>query len=97
MVGSLNNRGNNMEIVKFPEANCVYAAAQPQYRPLPAHKTPEGIVISCWKLSSEELLRLVSEDGIIWVTMLTFNKPLQPIRLSVDKPKEIRAAKSEPE
>lgn len=37
--------------IEFPEQNCVYAKDQPEYLPLPVHKTPDGMVISCWALT----------------------------------------------
>ena len=76
-----------MEPVQFEGANIVYGANQPEYMPLPAERLPghSGAVITCWKLTPEELER-VKESGVIWLSMLTFNQPLQPVLLSVDKP-----------
>lgn len=76
-----------MEPILFECANAVYGANQPEYIPLPAERRPgnSGEVVTCWKLSPEELER-VKETGVIWLSMLTFNQPLQPVLLSVDKP-----------
>lgn len=75
-----------MEPCKFDGANVVFGAAQPEYIPLPAQVNPKsGVVLTCWKLTPEEVKK-VQETGVIWVEMLTFNQPLQPIRLDVDKP-----------
>lgn len=76
-----------MEPINFKGANVVYAKNQPEYKPLPAERRPgnSGEVVTCWKLSPEELER-VKEIGVIWLSMLTFNQPLQPVLLSVDKP-----------
>lgn len=76
-----------MEPINFKGANVVYGANQPEYIPLPAEKWPgnHGGIVTCWKLSPEELAR-VKETGVIWLSMLTFNRPLQPVLLSVDKP-----------
>lgn len=77
-----------MNPISFPESNVVYAEDQPQYTPLPAHieRTPEGLVTFCWKLSWGERLAVLF-TGLLWQQVLTFKRPLQPQRLSVDKPK----------
>ena len=66
-----------MNIIKFKECNTVYAENQPEYLPLPCHKTEEGQVISCWKLNFRERLSVLLK-GKVWFSSLTFNKPLQP-------------------
>lgn len=75
-----------MKPIEFDGANCVYGKNQPEYQPLPAHRTDDGTVTTCWELSPEEL-KQVQETGVIWLSMLTFNQPLQPILLQVEKPK----------
>jgi hypothetical protein len=74
-----------MKPVPFIEQNCVYAKDQPEYLPLPVHKTENGRLISCWKLSWVERLKVLF-TGRIWSHVLTFNQPLQPQLLEVDKP-----------
>lgn len=69
----------------FSEVNCVYAEDQPEYLPLPVHKTPDGQVISCWKLTWRERLKIIF-TGHLWWSVLTFNQPLQPQLPSVDRP-----------
>lgn len=74
--------------VEFPGVNVVFAKDQPEYIPLPAMKVqndPQGLVITKWQLSPEELER-VKETGTIHLSMLTFNQPLQPVLLTVDFP-----------
>lgn len=75
-----------MEAVEFKEQNVVFAKDQPEYRPLPAFKadTPQGEVISCYKLSWRERLQVLI-TGRLWVSLLSFNKPLTPQFLSVYK------------
>lgn len=75
-----------MELVDFPEKNVTYAADQSQYRPLPACRFggPEGRVVFCWSLTWRERLRLLW-TGAVWHSVLTFNQPLQPQLLSLDK------------
>jgi len=74
-----------MKIATFPECNVVYAENQPEYLPLPAHKAEDGTVTSCWRLSLLERLKVVI-TGRLYLQVLTFNQPLQPLLLTVDKP-----------
>ena len=77
-----------MEPIKFDGANVVFGANQPEYVPLPAERvgTPEtGQINTCWALSPDELKK-VQETGQIYVSLLTFGQPLQPVLVSVDKP-----------
>lgn len=77
-----------MEPIKFDGVNVIYGADQPEYRPLPAERIgkPEtGQIIACWALSPDELKK-VQETGQIFVSLLTFGQPLQPMLVSVEKP-----------
>ena len=76
-----------MDPIEFDGANVVYGANQPEYLPLPAEKRPgrSGEIVTCWELSPDELKR-VQETGVIFVSLLTFGQPLQPVLVSVDKP-----------
>ena len=63
-----------------------YAKDQPQYQPLPVLRNPDnGTLISCWGLTWRERLRLAL-TGRLWVQLLTFGRPLQPMLLSVAPP-----------
>lgn len=76
-----------MKLVEFPEQTAVFAHDQPEYLPLPAH-VREGFVgeiTCCWKFTWRERLKLLW-TGRIWHKVLTFNEPLQPQLLLVDKP-----------
>lgn len=75
-----------MKPIQFKEQNIVYAKDQPEYQPLPAFKseTPNGEVISCWKLSFLERIRLLF-TGRLWVCLLSFNKPLTPSYFTTKK------------
>lgn len=68
-----------MKPIKFPEANVTYAENQPEYQPLPAFKndSQKGEVISCWQLSFRERMRILF-TGKLWVSLMSFNKPLTP-------------------
>lgn len=74
----------------FPGVNVVFAKDQPEYMPLPAMKIPndpQGLIITKWQLSPEELER-IKETGTIHLSVATFNQPLQPVLLTVDLPTE---------
>lgn len=66
----------------------VYAEDQKEYLPLPVIKenASPNHVISCWKLSWKERFQLLF-SGNLWLTVLTFNQPLQPILLDCSQPK----------
>lgn len=86
-----------MNLIDFPEMTVVYAKDQPPYRPLPAHRFTddgEGRIACCWALSWRERLRVLF-TGHIWQQVLTFNKPLQPQLLTVEKP-EMRVETGSP-
>lgn len=61
-----------------------YAEDQPEYRTLPTLKTKDGQVISRWELSDEELETIKTTKSIYLINH-TFNQPLQPILMTVDK------------
>lgn len=76
-----------MKIAEFAEQTVVIAKDQPQYIPLPAHRfgDEEGRIACCWKLTFWERIRVLF-SGKIWHQILTFNGPLQPQLLTVEKP-----------
>ena len=77
-----------MEPITFDGANIIYGANQPEYKPLPAEwrgKPETGEIVTCWELSPDEIKR-IQETGKIWLSVLTFGQPLQPVLLAVDKP-----------
>jgi len=75
-----------MKPIKFKEQNIIYAENQPEYLPLPAfkNKSDKGEVITCWRLSLSERIRLLF-TGRIWLELLSFNKPLTPSLPSTKK------------
>ncbi len=62
-----------------------YAKDQPQYLPLPARRTPDGEVVTCWKLNWRARLSVLFGSNF-YITILTFNRPLTPFRVAVEKP-----------
>lgn len=73
--------------IELPEV--VYAKDQPEYRPLPCHKSADGTVLTRWRLTLRERVRVVLR-GDVYLFVSTFNKPLQPLMLQVERP-ELRA------
>lgn len=77
-----------MKPVDFAGSNIIYAKDQGEYLPLPANKDSDGIVTSCWGMSWRERMR-VALIGRVWVQTMTFNAPLQPIKVSVNRPDDL--------
>jgi hypothetical protein len=75
-----------MKPTTFKHQNTVYAKDQPEYIPLPALKieSPNGEVVSCWKLSLSERLQVLF-TGRVWLSLSTFNKPLTPSFMAVNR------------
>ena len=73
-----------MKAKQFKEVNAVYGENQPEYYPLPAYKSEDGTVVFCFELDEEERKK-IAETGELWVALRTFNKPLQPICVTVNK------------
>jgi len=64
---------------KIPEV--VYAADRPEYLPLPTIHRADGVVLSRCKLDWRERLRVLW-TGNVYLSVSTFNTPLQPLRPS---------------
>jgi len=71
--------------IEFKECNVVYAKNQEEYLPLHGFKFSDDELITCWKLSVWERIKMLF-TGRLWFVVLTFNQPLQPLRLPVDRP-----------
>lgn len=72
-----------MKPVNNKHFNCVFAVDQPEYQPLPAHKSGNGIVTTCWELSDEDL-KTIKKTKKVFFSQMTFNNPLQPISATTD-------------
>jgi hypothetical protein len=64
-----------------------FAKNQPEYRPLPANVLLPYVETK-WKLSWRERLRILL-SGNLYLTVMTFGQPLQPIRMSVLRDAEL--------
>lgn len=58
----------------------VFAENQPEYNPLPALRFGDGCVVTRWQLTWRERLQVLLGRGI-FLSLLTFNQPLQPMKL----------------
>lgn len=74
-----------MEAVQFKECNTTFAKNQSEYISLPANMSTDGIATCCWKLSFLDKLRVLW-TGYVFSQVITFHKPLQPLKLIVKKP-----------
>jgi hypothetical protein len=70
----------------FKQQNAIFAKDQKEYLQLPAHcDTENGTATFSFKLSEEEIKQVI-ETGTVYLTVLTFNQPLQPIAQSFLNP-----------
>jgi len=75
-----------MEAREFKGQNVIFAEHQEEYSSLPALLDREqGTAMFSFKLSEEEIKQVI-ETGTVYLTILTFNKSLQPIGPSLMNP-----------
>ena len=60
----------------------IYAKDQPEYIPLPALRVDKDCILTRWRLTWRERLRVLW-TGDLYLYVLTFGKPLQPLKPSV--------------
>ena len=74
-----------MKAIKFKGYNVEFAKDQDEYKTLPAfHDKESGIVTTCYKLSCMDLLKVIFTRKI-WLGQVTFDKPFNPQKLSVNR------------
>ena len=73
-----------------------YAADQPEYNPLQVWRKPSGEVISRWRLTWRERIAALFGRSL-YVEVLTFGAPLQPIFLTFSEDEAIYAAQPQEE
>lgn len=66
----------------------MFAKDQPQYLPLPANVSRDGYVETKWRLSLKERIKILL-SGSLYLHLMTFNQPLQPVRLSVERVEDL--------
>ena len=71
--------------IELPET--VFAEDQIEYLPLPSYRSEEedGLVVTRWRLSWRERFRILF-FGELYLSILTFGKRLQPVKLEVKCP-----------
>ncbi len=62
-----------------------YAKDQPEYNPLPCYRCEDGTVVTRWRLTFSERLRILI-GGSLWLSILTFGQALQPVKLDTECP-----------
>ena len=80
-----------MTYEEFKGCNRTYGKDQSQYISLPAYEDDKhgGRTFHCWKLSAWERIKILA-TGRLWVVVLNFHKPLQPIKLMLENPFKIQ-------
>jgi len=76
-----------MKPIKFKEQNVVFAKDQEPYLPLHAYQDDEqgGRIFHCWGLSIMERIKILF-TGKLWINVLNFHNPPQPIKPMIDSP-----------
>jgi hypothetical protein len=72
-----------MQPMTFLGQTVVVAEHQPPYLPLPAYQDARQ-TISAWSLTFVERLRVLFGANVR-VTQLNFGRPLQPLKLEIDR------------
>jgi hypothetical protein len=75
-----------MKAIDFEESNLQLGKDQQEYETLPVLRmdSERREMISCWQLSFTEKLRVLF-TGKIWLNVLTFNNPFQPVLLTTKR------------
>lgn len=63
----------------------VYGRDQPEYTQLPAIRLDDGSVLSRWRMSWMERIKVLF-TGDVYLFMVTCDKPLQPVLITVSAP-----------
>ncbi|MEP7339353.1 MAG: hypothetical protein ABI977_16570 [Acidobacteriota bacterium] len=79
--------------IDLPETT--FAKDQPEYNALPSFRDDRGVVLTRWSMTWRERFRALFH-GNIYLTVLTYGNPLQPVGLSMDPPEIVRDDNSRP-
>jgi hypothetical protein len=76
-----------MKPIEFKQANTEFAKNQNEYLTLPAYTDDEqgGRIVHCWQLELKERIKILF-TGKLWIWVLNFHKPPQPIKPDVNNP-----------
>lgn len=73
-----------MTAVDFPGANLRLGEHQEEYQTLPAAVTADGIIVTCWRPTFWECVKLLWTRRV-WLHTMTHFRPFQPVILSAHK------------
>ena len=73
-----------MKPIEFEGADIVFGKNQLEYMPLPAKQVDDKTIMTCWELTDEDIL-LINSSKKIWLGIMTFGKPLQPVLLTASR------------
>lgn len=85
-----------MKPISFKEVNVTYGKGQEEYIPLPGRKETHewgAPFTTCWKLDFIERVKVLF-SGKVWLTQLTFDQNLQPVRMTVYKEEVVEVVKN---
>lgn len=75
---------NTVQAIDFHESNTVIAKDHSEYLDLCAHVSNNGCVTTFWKPTLRQKIKILF--GGIWLQTLSFNQPLQPLKMLVSNP-----------
>ena len=78
-----------MTPIEWKHSTIKIAETQDEYITLPAHieKGGNGTVTTCWRASIRDRIRILFK-GRVYLQLLTFNRPLQPLIMQTTDPLE---------
>ena len=79
----------------FRGTNIAFAEDQDEYNTLPAIRTEDGIVYTCWQLDDSSMKELQENGGKIYLQVHTFNTPLQPLKMMTGLADDVELSKEE--
>jgi len=74
----------------IPQGNdqeSIIAENHPVYMPLPTLRREDGVVLTRWRLDEAEL-EMVTRQGYLYVSLITSDGKIQPLKLTADIPPE---------
>lgn len=80
-----------MKPIEFEGVDVTYAKGQSEYLPLPTQWINENTILTCWELTDEEI-KVLKKTKKLWLGVMTFRNPLQPLLLSTNKEEIIEAS-----
>lgn len=79
--------------IDFRGTNIAFADDQDEYNSIPAIRTDDGIVYTCWQLDASSLKELQENGGKIYLQVHTCNTPLQALKMMTDLADDVELSK----